>query len=478
MEIKKRAIKSLTIVSIGHILIKTIDAVKNIVLARLLFPEDFGVVAIALFLTEFLRQISQSGFNAAVIQKSEIDDRTIYTGFTFSLLSTIIVIVIAWLSADFYEGFYDNDQIDAVVKVISISFIVLSIGFVPGTILTRQLDFNKIVLSELLALIFSALLAIFMAYLGFGFWSLVSGIIARMTLNQLFLFLVKPLKLRLVFDFVVAKKLFSFGLKVLITTILAFIANKIPVAIIGNILGVTVLGYFALAFRWGYFVSSDVTQVLAKVLFPTFSLIQNEPQKIKSGYLKTLKYLSLMIFPCSFGVAAIAPEFVIVVFGEKWNLAVVPLQILCFSGLFRALRLIGGEARKAVGRPDITNNALVAQLVILLTLLVLLAHLIGLVGACLAVLIATMLITITLIHIDRKMFNFKIKEIIAILKHPFLGSSFMVLCIVTARILLKGADETLLLFVLIVTGIIAYFIYTYLASPELITNFLKSHSIE
>ena len=246
-----KAKNSLAIVSVGYFISKFIDIIKNIILARLLLPTDFGVVALALFLTELLRQVARSEFNSAIIQKKSINDSVLYTGYTFSLISIVGVIVIAFFGADIYASYYDTESIAAIVKVISISFILFALGFIPETICSKELEFGKIVVAEVFAVFSSLVIAVVLATMGFGHWSIVWGIVAKFSLYQIGIYLMKPSKLKLVFDFNNDRKLFSFGSKVLLTTILVFIGNKIPDAIIGKTLGLAALGYYTLAFRWG-----------------------------------------------------------------------------------------------------------------------------------------------------------------------------------------------------------------------------------
>lgn len=459
--VKQKAQKGLALVTGGYVFTKLSDLVKNIILARLLMPEDFGIVALALFLTEFLRQISRSELNSAIIQRLKVDERAIYTGFTFSIVSTVAVIGIGWLISDFYAAYFNSENLSPIIKVICLSFILFTIGFIPETIYIKQLNFKKIVLIELLSALISALLAVYLAWLGFGYWSLVYGIVAKFSFYQIILFLSSMPTLKLVFDFSVASKLFKFAAKVLLTTILAFVGNKIPDVIIGKTFGVAALGYYALAFRWSAFVSSDVTQIVKRVLFPSFSKLQNSHNGIKVAYLDLLKYLSFVIFPCAFGMAAVAPEFVKVLFGNKWSLAIVPLQILSISGLGYSLRIIGGEARKAIGRPEITNYGLIGQIIILLGLLIPFSHSLGLNGASLAICVTTITITSVLIFIDAKIFAFHITEVLSILKHPFLGSVLMFSTVLFVRSFLKNINNPVLLIILVVSGILVYSAYVF-----------------
>ena len=172
-EVKQKTQKGLALVTVGYVFTKFLDLVKNIILARLLMPEDFGLVALALFLTEFLRQISRSEFNSAIIQRFKVDQRAIYTGFTFSIVSTVGVIGIGWLISDFYAASFNSENLSPIIKVICLSFILFTIGFIPETIYIKQLNFKKIVLIELLSALISTMLAVYLAWLGFGYWSLV-----------------------------------------------------------------------------------------------------------------------------------------------------------------------------------------------------------------------------------------------------------------------------------------------------------------
>ena len=190
------------------------------------------------------------------------------------------------------------------------------------------------------------------------------------------------------------------------------------------------------------------------------------------------KYLLLFVFPCTFGMVAIAPEFVNVALGQKWELAIVPLQILCFAGLFRAVRMIGSTTRKAVGRPGIINFALSAQLIILAILLWPLTRMFGLPGASFAMSFVVLLVNIPLFYIDMKLFHITIKELADCLKHPFVGSLIMVASLFVIRAFLGQLENTISLFVLILTGVLSYTLYLYKTFPDLIKSVLRLRFLE
>ena len=468
--LKTKTVKSLGVVSVAQFFVRTVEISKNIVLARILLPEDFGIVAIALFITELLRQMSTPIFQSALIQKKNANERDINAGFTFGLISSLIAFVVLALIANLYDEFFHYTNIKFVVNVTSVYVILATIGFVPEVTLTRQLDFKRLVYIEGIAVICGASISIVMAYLGLGFWSIIAGIVLRLIFYHIFLFFyyISKIKIRLVFDVVIAKDLFLFGRHILLMSLLVFLVNKMPDVIIGQILGVTAVGYFVLANRWGNIITSELIQLFGRVLFPVFSSIQDRPAILKSGYLKSLKLLSLIIFPATFGLAAIAPEFVVFLFGEKWRPAVVPLQILCFSGLLRSLTLIGGEARKAIGRPDLTNICILLRFVALFSLLIPFSLMFGLIGASLAVLVASFVTCIVWILIDVRLFKISISEFVSSFKHPLLGSVIMLFSIILSRLVLTGIiDEGLMLFTLVTVGAVVYCIYSWISYPEL-----------
>jgi len=470
MDIKAKTIRSVTAASGGHILRKILDLAKHIILARLLIPEDFGIVALALFLSEMLRQIGSAGLSEAVIQRHDADERTLHAGFTFSLISSVVFYGIVWFTSGVYAKFYDNDQVDLVVKVLGLCMITRALGFIPETMLVKQLDFRKTVIVDLLAAVGGASLSIVLAVSGFGYWSIVYGIVAKSCLTASLLFVFRPSRVQVVFDLGIARRLFPFGIQIVLTSILVFLVNKLPDAIIGGILGTTALGYYFFAFRWANIVAIDIGQVLGKVLYPAFSLVQNQSGQVKRGYLKALKYFAMAMVPCSIGMAGVAPEFVVVVLGEKWSLAVGPMQILCFAGLLKSLGVVGGAARRGIGRPEVSNYLLGIELVVMVLLVFPMTYVMGFVGASVAVLITSGTMSMVVFYVDKVLFGMKLADIWAVLKHPFSGSAIMFGLIAIERAMLTGANEAMALGVFISTGILSYSMYTMWSSPELRTK--------
>ena len=475
MNIKAKTIQSIVAASGGHLLAKTLDLAKNIILAWVLVPEDFGLVALALVLTESASQIGSGGIQEAVIQKNDTDERTVQIGFSLTLITSFLTLGIVWYAASLYGGMYNSQEINVLVKVLSICIIAKTVGFVPQTMLIRQLDFREKIVVELMAAVCGAIVAIGLAVWGFGYWSIVGGILGRALAVPGFLFFVRPSRVKLIIDLHVARRLLSFGFQVVLTSALALLVNRVPDAIIGGLLGTTALGYFVLALRWGNFAAFDMAQVLARVLYPAFCLVQNQSERLRRGYLKALRYLSFGIFPCSFGMAAIAPEFIAVVLGEKWNLSIVPLQLLCIAGLLRSLRLVGGEARRAVGRPEVTNYALAAQAVILGLLLLPMTYSMGLFGASAAVLLSSALATIGLLWVDGSLLAIKFGALWGVLKHPFVGSVIMVGLIGIERAILGNTNKAAALAVYVTTGVLSYSMYAFWTNPDLRDKPLRVH---
>ena len=466
MDIRLKTVRSITAASGGHLVAKIVDVGKNIVLARLLAPEDFGLVALALFLVDWMKQVGPGGLYEAVIQRKERDERIVQTGFTFSLITSGLVFGIVWMGADSYGNIYGDQQIELLVKVLSFSIIARALGFVPEATLVRNLDFRERVTAELAAGIIGAVVAVSLAIGGYGYWSIVGGLLAKSLVDLCLLYVVRPSRVRLVFDFPVGRGLFAFGVQVVLTSFLAFLVNRLPDALIGQMLGTAVLGFYVVAFRWGNVVAIDIAEVLGRVLYPAFSLVQREPGKVRGGYLKALKYLSIAIFPCSFGMAAVAPEFIKVVLGAKWEMAVVPLQLLCLAALMRSLGYVGGAARRAVGRPEITNYILVMQVVIMSALLVPLTYWNGLIGASIAVGLTSVGVTMGIVYVDGMLFGIEVRDFIAVVKHPFLGSLIMVGLMEMERVVFGGVNEAVLLIMFLSTGILSYCMYALWSCPE------------
>ena len=322
------------------------------VLARLLFPEDFGLIALAVFFTGLVGRIGV-GFRFPIIQRSEITQSHLVTMFWTGIVVSAGLWGISSAAAPFLGAVLDNDRLSLILIAMFGGLMLDSIGFVPAGLLNRNLRFKHLAIVEFGGALTGGIASISLAYAGLGVWSLVwGGHIGRLMTNAL-LWSFCAWRPALRFSFESLRELRGFGSAVVGNSGVNYIGNELDKLIVGSLLGARLLGFFSQASRLTQIPRAEISQAVSLVTFPVFSGIQNETGKLRYGFLKTLTYTSLLSFPLLVGLAVTAPEFVSVIYGERWADMVVPLQVLCAAGIVLSVATNVGPVAFAKGRADL-----------------------------------------------------------------------------------------------------------------------------
>ena len=313
-----------------NILGSGILAVANIVLARILSPSDF------------------------LTRKKEVSNADLNTVFYFNLLVSVLLYAVLYLCAPAISRFFSQDILIPVIRILSLSLVINALGIVQKVLFVRRLDFRTQAWISLSASITSGVLSIVAAVAGYGVWSLVVLQLSRLAVNSLLLWTVSGWHPGLGFSMKSFREMFSFGGRLLITSIVSTLWSEMYSFIIGKLYAPSVLGQFSRAEKVKGMVTSNVSMVMQRVSYPVLASIQDERQRQCHVYRKILKTTVLISFTAVLGLWAVAGPFMITVFGDQWLPAVEYLRILCFSGLFLPLMICSANVINADGRSDIT----------------------------------------------------------------------------------------------------------------------------
>lgn len=478
ISLKAKTAKNLGYVSLMNLSTKIVQLISTVVLMKMLLPYDYGIVAVGMILITIFRNIETFGINAAIIQKDkkDINEIVLGTGFIIMFSFALLLGLLTFIIAPYWAMFYSEPDVTWLMRFISLIFIVSSFGFIPDIQLRKHLDFKRYILPNLGRALTYAGAAIVFALLGFRYWSLVLGTFLGEVARVIIFNKVSPWRIRICFDKVVARDLLTFGIWIVISAVLYSTYSVIDNAFIGKVLGTTLLGYYAIAYRWGHFTSSNIRPIFQTVMFPTFSNIRNDLRKLHSGYLQSLGYVSLIVFPITLGWIILADKFILNIIGSKWQNAILPLQILSVSGLLRSLQ-IGGELFPALGRPKITTGIVAAQFVILCILIYPFILWNGLIGASMAVVLTFSFTTVYVFVKISRLIDLAVKKALKKLIVPLASS----LCMGIVLFFLKQLSTTLISFspvweflFLFIMGIISYFSFLYIFTWGEIANEIRN----
>ena len=331
-----------------------ITAVANIILARILSPADFGIIGMTAIFMTLSTSLVDSGFTGALTRKKDTVKADFDTVFYFNLAVSCLLYAVLFFCSPFIARFFREPILVPVIRILGISLVINAFGIVQKIILVRRIDFRTQAWISLVSSFAAAVAAVAMAFYGFGVWSLVVLQVGKLAVNTILLWSVSKWHPGLCFSRKSFKDMFSFGSRLLITSIISTIWSEMYSFIIGKMYSSSVLGQYSRADKVKNMVTSNVSSVMQKVSYPVLASIQDEGERQINVYRKVLKTTVLISFTAVFGIWAVAGPFIITVFGNQWLPAVDYLRILCFSGLFLPLMMCSANVINADGRSDIT----------------------------------------------------------------------------------------------------------------------------
>lgn len=326
---------------------------SSVVLARLLYPEDFGLMGLASIAIQFARRIANFGFTSVLVWLKEVKQEHYDTVYFFNLLLMSLVSIGLFFSAPYYADFFNSPQLTLIIRVISIDFMLNAFSSVPYSLLKRHMKFNLIGVAETVGRLTTIAVSIGLAVYGMGVWSLVFGALAGSfgLRTALVRFATKRLNWKpgLKIRLWALKDTFAFGFWVYVNTYIGYGIGNVDYFFIGKFLGTTQLGFYERAFRLMSLPRKKIVRAANSVLFSGYSRIQDNDELIAKTLLRVVTYLSCIGYPLMIWFYFAAPSLILVLYGERWSPVVLPLQIMCISGLLDSFTLLFQPLLRAKG---------------------------------------------------------------------------------------------------------------------------------
>ena len=404
---------------------KVLGFISTLILAKLLDPKDFGLMGIAGLVIATIGLVRQMGFNIALIQRQDDSIKAANTAFTLIFITSIVLYFVCYGSAPFAAKFFNNQVVEPLIKVMALSMIIGSLSNVQSTLLQKKMDFKKKVVPDVLPRIGYIGLAVTLAYMGYGVWSMVFATLFSSVIGVILYWIISPYKPRFEFDKKIAKELLGFGKWVVASFIVIFIFTNIDDAFIGKFLDVTALGYYTFAFGLAYLPARNVTFLASTVTLPAFSSIQTDRNRLKRAYLKTVKYVALFVIPISFALIIFARPALEAFYGDKWLPSVPCLQILAIYGLIVSLFSPAENVLLALGKSKISFYFNLISTLVFLPFLYHVTINFGIVGVSMLLTLAMFINVYLLPRYINKKLEIKLHEFLNCFKIPFLLSIFL-----------------------------------------------------
>lgn len=443
VSLKQKTVSGIKWTMAASIVQRVISFGTMVVLARLLTPADFGLFALAFVMIDGFGIFKSLGFDSALVRRKDEDiEKACNTAFFLIPAMGMILFVILFFFAPIGAKFLNNPQVAPIIRTLALVFVISTFGKVPQTILYRDMKFKYKSIGEVSASITYCAVALVLALNKFGVWSLVVAYISKILVQVSLEWYFSGWKPKFEFDKLIAWDMFHFGKYILAGGIVFFLYSNLDNIVIGKLLGVTMLGFYAIAMNVSTFLSQYLLDRVGFIMYPAYSKIQEDPEDVKRVMLKALKYVSIILFPFSFGLFIFAPDILRLVFGERWLPATNILRILAFVGLFRGMGSVIWPIFAARGKAKADFQVNLVQVAIFFILIVPLAMKFKLIGVGVAVLLANLIsFTVGIIR-TKNIIHIKLRQIFGALRLIMVASFFMLCAALFFRsvLLTKIAD--------------------------------------
>ncbi|MCK6624171.1 MAG: MOP flippase family protein [Anaerolineae bacterium] len=424
MSLTKASAKGVFWINADRVMGQILGLISTAILARLLIPADFGLVAMANLVTNLMNLITELGLAEAIIQREELEERHKSTAFWVNMISGCVLACVTVLTAPLAAWFFESPDLQPILSVLSLSFVFGTFGSVQEALFIRRMQFQVVAMARISYTVIRVVITIILALAGLGVWSLVIGNLAGTLTGSGLMWIFSSWRPKLILSRDGLGELLRFSLNLVGARVMGYFGNKIADILVGKFLGPAALGVYSIASNITWVLRAQLATSVTEATFPAFASIQQDDERLRRGYIKLVKYISLVTFPAMVGLIIVAPEFVQIVYGSKWQEVVLPLQILCFGAAFSTLGIINGPIQKAKGRTNLHLN-LVSTSVVLSVIFTIIGANYGLVGVSIAIAVRSLLWMWIAAFFTYALINLSFKPVIKALYPATLGSLTM-----------------------------------------------------
>ena len=389
LELEGKILRNTGWVALGMGFRQMASLLAMFVLARLLDPQDFGLVALAWTVLLYVEQIQETGVGQALIFRRKDIKAAAASALVFTTVVSVLLYGVIFASAPLAARFLRAPDLVDVLRVMALVLVFRGLGVVPGAILERKHDFRSRTIAELVAGLAQIAVFLSLAFAGAGLWSLVFGHLAGAAVQTALYWVLVPWRPSLrQSSGRILNELIRYGRFIGASNILSVASNTVDNIVVSRVLGTASVGLYSVAFRLADFPNSVIGHIVGRTMFPVYSLLQDDVRSFRHAYVRNLQRVALLATPVSVGLAIAAEPIVLALLGEKWLPAVMPLRILAIYALIKPFGAVSVEALKGIGAPEWNLVFGVTYAAVVIPALVLLTRDYGLAGAALSMLIA------------------------------------------------------------------------------------------
>ena len=452
---------------LGGVFWTTLEAVINrgfsfiiqLILARILFPEDYGLVGMAVVFISFLEVFNDLGMSAALIQRKEDKltpehfDTAFWTGIGWG---GVLYLLMGVIGAPLVASFYEESQLKAIIPVMSLSLLLNPINLVHQAQLTRAMDFKKLAFVNNGGNITAGIIALLFAFLGFGVWTLVFYSVARAVITLPLYFRATRWFPSLVWKKDIFKDIFGFGAFTTGTAFFNKLTGSIDFLLVGKLVGATALGYYTFAFTITNLVRDQLVNIVNKVLYPVYAKMQDRKDQMLNLFFKIVSINNFIVYPIIVGIFLFAEFLVPIFFGSKWDNSIPIARVLCIAVLLQMMNNSHTRLFRAAGEVRLEMMLqIIKSVVFFVPLISLGVYLHGLMGAAYGFTLATFLAVSTSFYFMGRIFGMRLKQLFIAIKASFVMAVF---CMITTEVLKMYLDWRVCLAYYLITLVAIYWL--------------------
>lgn len=401
-----------------------VQFIVQIILARILSPEDYGIMALVTILILLANVFVQSGFNTALIQKKDVDEIDFSSVFYLSLSVASFLYLVLFFASPFIANFFLKPQLKHMIRVLSIILFFGAINSIQNAVISRCMQFKKLFFSSLGAITGSGIIGIAMAYANLGVWALVVQQLMNQLLVTIILWITVNWRPRLVFSYERIKGLFSYSSKLLASSLVDTIDRELRTFIIGRVSSSAILGFYNRGKQFPELIVSNINGSIQSVMLPALASQQDNSKRVKQMVRRSIVTSSFIIFPMMIGLAVVAEPLIKILLTEKWAPAVPFLRIFCMSYALWPIHTANLQAINALGRSDIFLKLEIIKKIFSLTILIISIPY-GVYSMALGTAVSGIISSLINAYPNFKLLNYSYKEQLADITPSFIISALM-----------------------------------------------------
>ncbi len=441
----------------GEIARQVIQLVIGVILARLLVPADFGLLAMAMFAVGLAEAVARCGFAEAMIQRDDIDDLDWSSAYWGGLGLGLAAGALAWAMAPLAADFYRDQRVTLIVRTAGWTGLVRAFGITQSAWLARRMEFSTIAKAEWEGLVIGGVVAVWLARTGWGAWSLIATVLVSQGATSLLLHVTCPWRPRFAFRASRLRWVIRFGLGFQGFGIVNYLNRRLDDALIGRYIGPLGLGYYSRAYQLMLYPVQHVSGIVGRVMFPALSTIKDDRPRLRAAYLRAVSMITTIAAPAMLGLFVTASEVVPVIYGQQWTPTVPLLRILCIVGLIQAIASTVGWIYLVYARTDLMLAWGIGSTVFIAT-----CFLVGLrwgvMGVTVSYAIGVLALTYPCLAIPFRLIALPLSDLIRTVQGVLFGATIMAVIVAIVRALAINSQlpAPLVLAISLATGMLTY----------------------